>query len=359
MAAGQRRYRIAVIPGDGIGKETVPEGVRGAGAGGQAPRLHAAAGLVRLLVLRLLRQARPHDAGGLEGADRRARRDLPSAGRLAGTRFPTSSRCGTRCCCSGASSISTINLRPVRLLPGVPLAARRPQARRHRFLGRAREHRGRVFLHRRPDVPGHRARIRGPGIDLHPPRHRPGAALRLRAGAVRPKRHLTSATKSNGISITMPFWDERVVAMAEHYPDVRWDKYHIDILTAHFVLHPDWFDVVVASNLFGDILSDLGRPAPARSASRRPAHQPEPRPALAVRAGPRLGAGHRRAGHRQPDRPDLVGRDDAGASRRGRGRRRDRGGHRAGAGGAHPAHRDLGGNADTTACGQAVAEAIG
>jgi tartrate dehydrogenase/decarboxylase/D-malate dehydrogenase len=76
--------------------------------------------------------------------------------------------------------------------------------------------------------------------------------------ARRPKRHLTSATKSNGISITMPYWDERVVAMAERYADVRVDKYHIDILTAHFVLHPDWFDVVVASNLFGDILSDLG-----------------------------------------------------------------------------------------------------
>lgn len=74
----------------------------------------------------------------------------------------------------------------------------------------------------------------------------------------RPKKHLTSATKSNGISITMPYWDERVVAMSKNYPDVKWDKYHIDILTAHFVQHPDWFDVVVGSNLFGDILSDLG-----------------------------------------------------------------------------------------------------
>ena len=74
----------------------------------------------------------------------------------------------------------------------------------------------------------------------------------------RPKKHLTSATKSNGISITMPYWDERVEAMGRQYPDVRWDKFHIDILVAHFVQHPDWFDVVVASNLFGDILSDLG-----------------------------------------------------------------------------------------------------
>jgi tartrate dehydrogenase/decarboxylase/D-malate dehydrogenase len=76
--------------------------------------------------------------------------------------------------------------------------------------------------------------------------------------ASRPKKHLTSATKSNGIAITMPYWDERVEAMSKNYADVKTDKFHIDILTAHFVQHPDWFDVVVASNLFGDILSDLG-----------------------------------------------------------------------------------------------------
>ena len=74
----------------------------------------------------------------------------------------------------------------------------------------------------------------------------------------RPKKHLTSATKSNGISISMPYWDERVVEMAKNYSDIRLDKFHIDILTAHFVQRPDFFDVVVASNLFGDILSDLG-----------------------------------------------------------------------------------------------------
>jgi tartrate dehydrogenase/decarboxylase/D-malate dehydrogenase len=74
----------------------------------------------------------------------------------------------------------------------------------------------------------------------------------------RPKKHLTSATKSNGIAITMPYWDERVAEMAKAYPDVRQDKFHIDILTAHFVQRPDFFDVVVATNLFGDILSDLG-----------------------------------------------------------------------------------------------------
>lgn len=74
----------------------------------------------------------------------------------------------------------------------------------------------------------------------------------------RPKKHLTSATKSNGIAISMPYWDERVKEMGKAYPEVKWDQYHIDILTARFVLSPERFDVVVASNLFGDILSDLG-----------------------------------------------------------------------------------------------------
>ena len=74
----------------------------------------------------------------------------------------------------------------------------------------------------------------------------------------REAKRITSATKSNGISISMPYWDERFEIMSAEYPDIRADRYHIDILTAHFVLNPDRFDVVVASNLFGDILSDLG-----------------------------------------------------------------------------------------------------
>src|SRR5207253_10838161 len=74
----------------------------------------------------------------------------------------------------------------------------------------------------------------------------------------RPARHLTSATKSNGIAITMPYWDERVHAMSARYADIRVDQFHIDILCAHFVQRPQLFDVVVASNRFGDILSDLG-----------------------------------------------------------------------------------------------------
>src|SRR6516162_8710413 len=87
--------------------------------------------------------------------------------------------------------------------------------------------------------------------------------------AKRTKRQVTSATKSNGITITMPFWDERFRAISAEYPEIKTNQFHIDILTAHFVLHPDWFDVVVGSNLFGDILSDLG-PAIAGSIGMAP-----------------------------------------------------------------------------------------
>jgi len=91
----------------------------------------------------------------------------------------------------------------------------------------------------------------------------------------REAKRVTSATKSNGIIHTMPFWDERFAAIAGEYPDIETDKYHIDILSAHFVLHPDWFDVVVGSNLFGDILSDLG-PAVAGSIGIAPSANIDP-----------------------------------------------------------------------------------
>ena len=78
------------------------------------------------------------------------------------------------------------------------------------------------------------------------------------AANLRERKKVTSATKSNGIIHSMPYWDERFEAMSVEYPDIATDKFHIDILTAHFVRNPHWFDVVVGSNLFGDILSDLG-----------------------------------------------------------------------------------------------------
>jgi tartrate dehydrogenase/decarboxylase/D-malate dehydrogenase len=151
-----------------------------------------------------------------------------------------------------------VSLRPVRLMPGVPcpLIGRKP---------------GDIdFLVVRENTEGEYSSIGGtifPGTDRETVLQetvmtRVGVDRILRyafdRARKREKKHLTSATKSNGISITMPYWDSRVEAMANAFPDVRWDKYHIDILTAHFVLNPDRFDVVVASNLFGDILSDLG-----------------------------------------------------------------------------------------------------
>ena len=151
-----------------------------------------------------------------------------------------------------------INLRPVRLMPGVPspLANRKPGdidfwVVRENTEGEYSAIGGRMFAGTEREVVVQETVMTRIGVDR---------VLKFAFELARktPKKHLTSATKSNGIAITMPYWDERVEAMAKNYPDVKWDKYHIDILTAHFVLNPDWFDVVVASNLFGDILSDLG-----------------------------------------------------------------------------------------------------
>lgn len=151
-----------------------------------------------------------------------------------------------------------VNLRPVRLMPGVPtpLANRVPgdidfYVVRENTEGEYSSIGGKIFPGTDREVVMQETVMTRIGVDR---------VLRyaFELAQRREKKHLTSATKSNGISITMPYWDERVEAMAKEYPDIHCDKYHIDILTAHFVQHPDWFDVVVASNLFGDILSDLG-----------------------------------------------------------------------------------------------------
>ena len=151
-----------------------------------------------------------------------------------------------------------VNLRPVKLMPGVrsPLAGREPGSIdfvvvRENTEGEYSSVGGRMFAGTDREFVVQETVMTRHGVD-RVLRY----AFELARG--RPKKHLTSATKSNGISISMPYWDERVVAVAKDYPDVRWDKYHIDILSAHFVLNPDRFDVVVGSNLFGDILSDLG-----------------------------------------------------------------------------------------------------
>jgi tartrate dehydrogenase/decarboxylase/D-malate dehydrogenase len=151
-----------------------------------------------------------------------------------------------------------VNLRPVRLFEGVrcPLADKKPGdidflIVRENCEGEYSEIGGRLYQGTEAEMAIQESVFTRRGVDR---------ILRyaFELAKSRPRRHLTSATKSNGIIHTMPFWDERFQAIAALYPEVRTAKYHIDILTAHFVRFPERFDVVVGSNLFGDILSDLG-----------------------------------------------------------------------------------------------------
>jgi len=156
-----------------------------------------------------------------------------------------------------------VNLRPARLMPGVrsPLVRRDGTPRapgeidmmivRENTEGEYSSIGGRMYEGSEREIVMQETVMSRTGVDR---------VLRFafELARSRPRSKLTSATKSNGISITMPYWDERVDAMAATYPDVDVDRFHIDILAAHFVLRPEAFDVVVASNLFGDILSDLG-----------------------------------------------------------------------------------------------------
>ncbi|MBB1499185.1 tartrate dehydrogenase [Paracoccus sp. MC1862] len=151
-----------------------------------------------------------------------------------------------------------VSLRPVRLMPGVPcpLAGRGPgdidfYVVRENTEGEYSSIGGRIFPGTERETVLQETVMTRVGVDRI-------LNFAFDLAEKRPRKRLTSATKSNGISITMPYWDERVEEMAKAYPGITWDKYHIDILCAHFVLNPDRFDVVVASNLFGDILSDLG-----------------------------------------------------------------------------------------------------
>ena len=156
-----------------------------------------------------------------------------------------------------------VNLRPARLMPGIrsPLVDRQGQPLkpgaidmwivRENTEGEYSSIGGRMFEGSDREFVVQETVMTRHGVDR---------VLRFafELAASRPRSKLTSATKSNGIAITMPYWDERVQAMAKHFPQVSVDSFHIDILTAHFVQRPQQFDIVVASNLFGDILSDLG-----------------------------------------------------------------------------------------------------
>jgi tartrate dehydrogenase len=151
-----------------------------------------------------------------------------------------------------------VNLRPCRLMPGIksPLAGRKPGdidfwIVRENTEGEYSSIGGKIFEGTERETVLQETVMTRVGVDRV-------LKYAFDLAQTRPRKRLTSATKSNGISISMPYWDSRVREMARNYPDIDVDKYHIDILTAHFVQRPDIFDVVVASNLFGDILSDLG-----------------------------------------------------------------------------------------------------
>jgi tartrate dehydrogenase/decarboxylase / D-malate dehydrogenase len=252
-----RKYRLAVIPGDGIGKETTPEGVRVLEAAAKkfgfdlqldhfdfsSYDYYAKHG--RMLPEDWKEQIGSHDAifFGAVGWPEKIPDHVSLWGSLLQFRREFD---------------QYINLRPVRLMPGVPtpLANRKPGdidfwVVRENTEGEYSSIGGKMFPGTEREVVIQETVMTRIGVDRV-------LQFAFDLAQKRPKKHLTSATKSNGISITMPYWDERVEEMAKRYPDVKWDKYHIDILTALFVLRPDRFNVVVASNLFGDILSDLG-----------------------------------------------------------------------------------------------------
>jgi tartrate dehydrogenase/decarboxylase/D-malate dehydrogenase len=249
------RHRIAVIPGDGIGKEVVPEGMRVLEAAARrfgfelewkefdwSCEVYAKTG--RMMPEDGLEQLRAFEAIFLGAVGFPG---VPDHVSLWGLLIPI--RRGFH---------QYINLRPVRLLEGVrsPLAGRGPGdidmlIVRENNEGEYSEIGGRLFRGSPDELAIQQAVFTRKGCDRV-------MRYAFERAMHRPRRHVTSATKSNGIIHSMPFWDERFAAVAKEYPAVKTDQFHIDILTAHFVQHPDWFDVVVASNLFGDILSDLG-----------------------------------------------------------------------------------------------------
>ena len=256
------KHRIAVIPGDGIGKEVVPEGLRVLDAAARRFEINLSYDHFdfssveyyeqhgQMLPDNWKDQIGGHEAifFGAVGWPARVPDHISLWGSLLLFRREFD---------------QYVNLRPARLMPGIiaPVVRRDGSARepgeidmfivRENTEGEYSAIGGRMYSGTEREIVMQETVLSRIGVDR---------VLRyaFELARSRPAKHLTSATKSNGIAITMPYWDERVEAMAAQYPDVRVDKFHIDILTAHFVQRPEFFDVVVASNLFGDILSDLG-----------------------------------------------------------------------------------------------------
>ena len=247
-------YKIALIPGDGIGKEVLPEAVtvleKIGGKFGISFEWHefdwsceTYAKTGRMMPEDGIEQLTPFDALFLGAVGYPGVADHVS---LWGLLIPI--RRAFR---------QYVNLRPIKLMKGVvsPLAGRGPgdidfTIVRENNEGEYSEMGGRIYAGTEREMVIQESVFTREGVDK---------VLRFAFEQAEKRRgHLTSATKSNGIIHTMPYWDERFAAMKATYPAIETDQFHIDILSTHFVQHPDWFDVVVGSNLFGDILSDLG-----------------------------------------------------------------------------------------------------
>ncbi|MBL8672437.1 MAG: tartrate dehydrogenase [Alphaproteobacteria bacterium] len=259
--ADLRTYSIGVVPGDGIGKEVVPEGLRVLDAAARrfGFKLELAHYPWSCETYKETGRMMPAD-----GLDKLGRHDAIFLGAVGYPGVPDHVSLWGLLIPIRRQFKQYANVRPVRLLPGLksPLAGRGPAdidmlIVRENNEGEYSEIGGRLYAGTDAEMAMQQSVFTRRGVDR---------ILRYAFNAARdrPKRHVTSATKSNGIIHTMPYWDERFAAVGAEYPDIKRDQYHIDILTAHFVQHPDWFDVVVGSNLFGDILSDLG-PAVAGS----------------------------------------------------------------------------------------------
>ena len=250
------KHKIAVIAGDGIGKEVVPEGVRVLEAAGRKFGFEFQWDELPWSCDYYVKHGRMMPEDGLEQIRRHEAIFLGAVGLPA--LVPDHISLWGLLIKLRRSFEQYANIRPVRLMPGIrsPLADRVPGdidfiVVRENNEGEYSSIGGRSFEGTDEEVVMQTSIFTRRGVDRI---MRYGFEL----AGTRPKKHVTSATKSNGVFIAMPYWDERVDAMAARFPGVRVDRYHIDILAAHFVQRPQVFDTVVASNLFGDILSDLG-----------------------------------------------------------------------------------------------------
>jgi tartrate dehydrogenase/decarboxylase/D-malate dehydrogenase len=245
---------IAVIAGDGIGLEVVPEGMR------VLEKVGSRFGLTFRFDEQDWSCARYEKTGAFmpaDGLESIARHDAIFLGAVGWPSVPDHQSLWGLLIPIRRRFDQYVNLRPVRLLEGVPcpLANKKPGdidflIVRENCEGEYSEIGGRLYAGTEQEMAVQENIFTRRGVDR---------ILRYAFELAKTRKNrLTSATKSNGIIHTMPFWDERVKAVGQDYPDVKVEAYHIDILCAHFVRRPESFDVVVGSNLFGDILSDLG-----------------------------------------------------------------------------------------------------